>query len=154
MSLFNVDQFDVQTVHLFRENKAYSPEFVAEMLRKALVRAMDVYEFLAGRIRLNPSSGSLDVDCNGAGAGFVVAKSEYTLEELGDLVYPNPSCAKLVTSELQSLPKDDQPFFPFQSARLLEALNTKDDDNQEVEKYVKMRDLRHVPYVCRHVGSP
>lgn len=84
------------------------------MLRKALVRAMDVYEFLAGRIRLNPSSGSLDVDCNGAGAGFVVAKSEYTLEELGDLVYPNPSCAKLVTSELQSLPKDDQPFFPFQ----------------------------------------
>ena len=33
-----------------------------------------------------------------------------------------------------------------QSARLLEALNTKDDDNQEVEKYVKMRDLRHVPY--------
>ncbi|WZZ02925.1 hypothetical protein YC2023_088846 [Brassica napus] len=153
------------------------------MLRKALVRAMDVYEFLAGRIRLNPSSGSLDVDCNGAGAGFVVAKSEYTLEELGDLVYPNPSCAKLVTSELQSLPKDDQPFFPFQfnsfirvtvfaifyccigtdrtdrpgnhrllrtlpqeSARLLEALNTKDDDNQEVEKYVKMRDLRHVPY--------
>ncbi|CAF2157513.1 unnamed protein product [Brassica napus] len=83
------------------------------MLRKALVRAMDVYEFLAGRIRLNPSSGSLDVDCNGAGAGFVVAKSEYTLEELGDLVYPNPSCAKLVTSELQSLPKDDQPFFLF-----------------------------------------
>ncbi|CAN7048154.1 unnamed protein product [Brassica rapa subsp. trilocularis] len=84
------------------------------MLRKALVRAMDVYEFLAGRIRLIPSSGSLDVDCNGAGAGFVVAKSEYTLEELGDFVYPNPSCAKLVTSELQSLPKDDQPFFAFQ----------------------------------------
>ncbi|CAF1953281.1 unnamed protein product [Brassica napus] len=67
-----------------------------------------------GRIRLNPSSGSLDVDCNGAGAGFVMAESEYTLEELGDLVYPNPSCAKLVTIQLQSLPKDDQPLFAFQ----------------------------------------
>lgn len=84
------------------------------MLRKALVRAMDVYELFAGRIRLNPSSGSLDVDCNGAGAGFVMAESEYTLEELGDLVYPNPSCAKLVTIQLQSLPKDDQPLFAFQ----------------------------------------
>ena len=115
--LFNVDQvynFDVQTVHFFRENKDYSPEIVAEMLRNALVRAMDVYEFLAGRIRVNRSSGSLDVDCNGAGAGFVMAESEYSLEELGDLVYPNPSCAKLVTSQLQSLPKDDQPLFAFQ----------------------------------------
>ncbi|CAN6905739.1 unnamed protein product [Brassica oleracea] len=102
------------------------------MLRKALVRAMAVYELFAGRIRLNPSSGSLDVDCNGAGAGFVMAESEYTLEELGDLVYPNPSCAKLVTIQLQSLPKDDQPLFAFQSAGLLEALNTnreKVDDN-------------------------
>ncbi|KAF3593617.1 hypothetical protein DY000_02021108 [Brassica cretica] len=84
------------------------------MLRKALVRAMDVYELFAGRIRLNPSSGSLDVDCNGAGAGFVMAESEYPLEEPGDLVYPNPSCAKLVTSQLQSLHKDDQPLFAFQ----------------------------------------
>lgn len=117
MFLSNVDQvlnFDVQTVHFFRPNKDFPPEIVSEMLRKALVRAMDVYEFLAGRLRLNPSSGRLDVDCNGAGAGFVTAASEYTLEELGDLVYPNPAYVKLVTSQLQSLPKDDQPLFAFQ----------------------------------------
>ncbi|CDY07449.1 BnaA07g25280D [Brassica napus] len=117
MFLSNVDQvlnFDVQTVHFFRPNKDFPPEIVSEMLRKALVRAMDVYEFLAGRLRLNPSSGRLDVDCNGAGAGFVTAASEYTLEELGDLVYPNPAFAKLVTSQLQTLPKDDQPLFAFQ----------------------------------------
>ena len=117
MFLSNVDQilnFDVQTVHFFRPNKDYPPEIVSEMLRMALVRAMDVYEFLAGRLRLNPSSGRLNIDCNGAGAGFVTAESEYTLEELGDLVYPNPAFAELVTSQLQSLPKDDQPLFAFQ----------------------------------------
>ncbi|KFK22279.1 hypothetical protein AALP_AAs48576U000100 [Arabis alpina] len=117
MFLSNVDQvlnFDVQTVHFFRPNKDFPPEIVSEELRKALVRAMDVYEFLAGRLRLNPSSGRLDVDCNGAGAGFVTAASEYTLEELGNLVYPNPAFAQLVTSQLQSLPKDDQPLFAFQ----------------------------------------
>lgn len=117
MFLSNVDQilnFDVQTVHFFRPNKDFPPEIVSEMLRQALVRAMDVYEFLAGRLRLNPSSGRLDVDCNSAGAGFVTAASEYTLEELGDLVYPNPAFAKLVTSHLQTLHKDDQPLFAFQ----------------------------------------
>ncbi|VVA94679.1 unnamed protein product [Arabis nemorensis] len=117
MFLSNVDQvlnFDVQTVHFFRPNKDFPPEIVSEKLRKALVRAMNVYEFLAGRLRLNPSSGRLDVDCNGAGAGFVTAASEYMLEELGDLVYPNPAFAQLVTSQLQSLPKDDQPLFAFQ----------------------------------------
>ncbi|CAA7049323.1 unnamed protein product [Microthlaspi erraticum] len=117
MFLSNVDQvlnFDVQTVHFFRSNKDFPPEIVLEKLRKALVKAMVVYEFLAGRLRLNPSSGRLDVDCNGAGAGFVTAASEYTLEELGDLVYPNPAFAQLVTSQLESLPKDDQPLFAFQ----------------------------------------
>lgn len=117
MFLSNVDQvlnFDVQTVHFFRSNKDFPPEIVSEKLRKALVRAMDVYEFLAGRLRLNPSSGRLGVDCNGAGAGFVTAASEYTLEELGDLVYPNQAFAQLVTSQLESLPKDDQPLFGFQ----------------------------------------
>ncbi|CAN6843127.1 unnamed protein product [Brassica oleracea] len=115
MFLSNVDQvlnFDVQTVHFFRPNKDYPPEIVSEMLRKTLVRAMDVYEFLAGRLRLNPSSGRLNIDCNET--GFVTAESEYTLEELGDLVYPNPAFAELVTSQLQSLPKDDQPLFAFQ----------------------------------------
>ncbi|KAL1223113.1 Acyltransferase GLAUCE [Cardamine amara subsp. amara] len=117
MFLSNVDQilnFDVQTIHFFRPNKDFPPEIVLEKLRKALVIAMDAYEFLAGRLRLNPSSGRLDVDCNGAGAGFVTAESELTLEELGDLVYPNPAFAQLVTSQLQSLPKDDQPLFTFQ----------------------------------------
>lgn len=121
MFLSNVDQilnFDVQTVHFFRPNKEFPPEMVSEKLRKALVKAMDAYEFLAGRLRVDPSSGRLDVDCNGAGAGFVTAASEYTLEELGDLVYPNPAFAQLVTSQLKSLPKDDQPLFAFQVTNL------------------------------------
>ncbi|CAN8238196.1 unnamed protein product [Cochlearia groenlandica] len=117
MFLSNVDQilnFDVQTVHFFRPNKDFTPEIVSEKLRKALVKALDVYEFLTGRLRMNPSSGRLEIECNGAGAGFVTAASGYTLEELGDLVYPNPAFAQLVTSQLESLPKDDQPLFSFQ----------------------------------------
>lgn len=40
--------------------------------------------------------------------------SEYTLEAFRDLVYPNLAFAKLVTTQLQSLPKYDQPLFVFE----------------------------------------
>ncbi|XP_010556190.1 PREDICTED: omega-hydroxypalmitate O-feruloyl transferase [Tarenaya hassleriana] len=117
MFLSNVDQvlnFDVQTLHFFRPSKDFPPEIVSEMLKDGVGRAMESYEFVAGRLRTNPSSGRLEVECNGAGAGFVRARSECTLDELGDLVYPNPAFANLVTSRLENLPEDDQPICTFQ----------------------------------------
>lgn len=77
------------------------------------------YDFLAGRLR--PSNGGggeegggrLVIDCDGSGVGFVVASSEYSLDEIGDLVYPNPAFRQLIVqgSGLDELGTDgDQPL--------------------------------------------
>lgn len=102
--LSNIDQvlnFDVQTVHFFRTHVDYPPDVATERIRSGLSRVLAAYDFLAGRLR--PSNGSggegagrLVIDCDGSGVGFVVASSEYSLEEIGDLVYPNPAFRQLI----------------------------------------------------------
>ncbi|XP_068661380.1 acyltransferase GLAUCE-like [Aristolochia californica] len=99
MFLSNIDQvlnFDVQTVHFFLETKEFPPETVAEKLEIALGRVLVPYDFLAGRSKVNPEDGRLEIDCNGAGVGLTRASSELSLEEIGDLVYPNPAFRQLV----------------------------------------------------------
>ncbi|XP_041018660.1 omega-hydroxypalmitate O-feruloyl transferase [Juglans microcarpa x Juglans regia] len=118
MFLSNIDQvlnFSVETVHFFPSKKDFPPEVVAEKLKHTLAKALVPYDFLAGRLNRNPKTGRLEIDCNAAGVGFVVASSEYTLDEIGDLVYPNPAFAQLVCKTLGYILKpDDQPLGIFQ----------------------------------------
>lgn len=117
MFLSNVDQvlnFDVETVHFFRANKDFPPHVVVEKLKKALADVLVAYEFLAGRMKENTSTGRLEIDCNAKGVGFVVASSEYTLNELADLVYPNPAFAQLVHKNADFLIPGDHPLCVFQ----------------------------------------
>ncbi|BAT84883.1 hypothetical protein LR48_Vigan03g187800 [Vigna angularis] len=97
--LTNIDRvvnFDVDTLHFFAANKAFSFQKVAEKLKKALEDALVHYSFLAGRLRQNPETKRLEIDCNAKGAEFVVASSKHKLTEIGDLAYPNPAYAQLV----------------------------------------------------------
>lgn len=115
MFLSNIDQvlnFDVQTLHFFNANPEFPPEIVIERLRIALSRVLVHYDFLAGRLRMNQESKRLEFDCNSdAGAVFMVASSELTLKEIGDLVYPNPGFRQLIVHEnIDILEKDDKPL--------------------------------------------
>ncbi|MCD9637969.1 hypothetical protein HAX54_021573 [Datura stramonium] len=114
MFLSNIDQvlnFDVQTLHFFNANPEFPPEIVRERLRIALSRVLVPYDFLAGRLKMNQESKRLEIDCNCAGAVFLVASSELTLEEIGDLVYPNPAFRQLIVHEnIDLLEKDDKPL--------------------------------------------
>ncbi|KAM5561967.1 hypothetical protein ABKV19_022513 [Rosa sericea] len=101
--LSNIDQFlnfDVHTVHFFAAHRDFSSDLVAEKLKQSLANILVPYDFLAGRLKSNPNSGTgggrLEIECNAAGAGFVVASSEYALHEIGDLVYPNSAFAQLI----------------------------------------------------------
>lgn len=112
MFMSNIDQvlnFTVETVHFFPPNKDFPPEIVTEKLKNALQKILAHYDYFGGRLRFSPETGRLEFDCNGAGVGFVVASSEYTLDEIGDLVYPNPAFIQLVTKSMDTLGKDDQP---------------------------------------------
>uniref|UniRef100_A0A5B7BZ18 Putative omega-hydroxypalmitate O-feruloyl transferase n=1 Tax=Davidia involucrata TaxID=16924 RepID=A0A5B7BZ18_DAVIN len=111
MFLSNIDQvlnFNVQTVHFFQAHPDFPPEIVTEKLKTALCKVLVPYDFLAGRLKLNHALGRLEIDCNAAGAGFVVASSEFTLNEIGDLVYPNPAFRQLIVQSLDNLGPDDQ----------------------------------------------
>ncbi|KAK4272280.1 hypothetical protein QN277_020862 [Acacia crassicarpa] len=115
--LSNIDRvlnFDVESVHFFASHKDFPPDIVVDRLKKALADALVAYDFFAGRLKLSPETGRLEIDCNGAGAGFVVASSELELDQIGDLVYPNPAFAQLVQKNKDFLEPGDQPLAVFQ----------------------------------------
>ncbi|GMH10349.1 hypothetical protein Nepgr_012190 [Nepenthes gracilis] len=113
MFLSNIDQvlnFDVQTIHFFAADADFPPKIAAEKIEAAIRKLLVPYEFLSGRMKVNPETGRFEFDCNNAGVGFVVASSECSLEEIGDLVYPNPAFEQLVTRSLDSSDPNDHPL--------------------------------------------
>ena len=111
--LSNIDKvlnFDVETVHFFEANKDFPANIVAEKLKNALEDALVAYDFLAGRLKLNSETRRLEIDCNAEGAGFVAASSEYRLDQIGDLVFPNPAFAQFVHNSKDFLKHGDVPL--------------------------------------------
>ncbi|XP_073297438.1 acyltransferase GLAUCE-like [Primulina huaijiensis] len=115
--LSNIDKvlnFNVQTVHFFPPNPEFPLEVVAARLKKAIEKLVMVpYDFLAGKLILNHQSGRQEIECNGPGVGFVVASADITMEEIGDLVYPNPAYRELIIQRLDDV-EGDQPLCIFQ----------------------------------------
>lgn len=117
MFLSNIDQvlnFNYETVQFFEADTRYPPHVVADKLKSALSKALVVYDFLAGRLRLDPESQRFEIHCDGAGAQFVVGSSEFELGEIGDLVYPNPGFRQLVQKSYEDLDIYDRPLCIFQ----------------------------------------
>ncbi|EYU17599.1 hypothetical protein ABFS82_07G106800 [Erythranthe guttata] len=118
--LSNIDQilnYDIPTAHFFKANPDFPPEIMAKRLKIALEKVLVPYDFMAGRLKLNRELGRLEINCNAAGAGFVVAKSDVSLDEIGDenLVCPNLGYRQLAVQRLDSLPPEvDQPLCVFQ----------------------------------------
>ncbi|KAL3841176.1 hypothetical protein ACJIZ3_025767 [Penstemon smallii] len=116
--LSNIDQilnYNIPTAHFFSANSEFPPEIVTKRLKMALEKVLVPYDFMAGRLRLNHEEGRLEIDCNRAGAGFVVATSTYSLHEIGDLVCPNLGFRQLAVQRLEDLAtEEDQPLCIFQ----------------------------------------
>ncbi|KAK4788917.1 hypothetical protein SAY86_020236 [Trapa natans] len=116
MFLCNIDQvlnFYVQTIHFFgpHPDHPHPHEAVVGKLEAALSSLLVHYDFLAGRVAVDPGSGRLVFDCNSKGIGLVVAASEYGLDDVGDLVYPNPAFEQLVPKDFFP---EDKPLIIFQ----------------------------------------
>lgn len=118
--LSSIDQilnYNIPTANFFSANPKFPPESVAKRLKTALEKVLVFFDFMAGRLKLNQESGRLEIECNSAGAGFVVASSEYSLEEIGDLGCPNLGFQQLAVHSLKNLvpsSADDQPLCIFQ----------------------------------------
>lgn len=117
--LSNIDQilnYNIPTAYFFKPNPDFPFENVAKRFKMALERVLVHYDFMAGRLKLNSKTGRLEMDVNGAGAGFVVASSELTLDEMGsNLVYPNLGYRQLAMQKLENLASEvEQPLCFFQ----------------------------------------
>ncbi|KAK6146386.1 hypothetical protein DH2020_020255 [Rehmannia glutinosa] len=117
--LSNIDQifnFNLSIANFFKPKPDFPPEIVAKRLKMALEKILVSYDFIAGRLKLNDKLGRLEIDCNAAGAGFVVASSELSLDEVGGYInYPNLGYRQLVVERLDNLaPEVDQPLCVFQ----------------------------------------
>ncbi|KAK6117504.1 hypothetical protein DH2020_048724 [Rehmannia glutinosa] len=115
--LSNLEQFlnfNAQIIHFFQASPDFPPETVAQRLRMAVEKVLVPYDFMAGRIKWNGLSGRAEVECNGDGAGFVVACSELSVDEIGDLFCPNLGFKQLAVQRLENLDDHDQPLCVFQ----------------------------------------
>ncbi|KAG8388595.1 hypothetical protein BUALT_Bualt02G0141900 [Buddleja alternifolia] len=124
--LSNMDQilnYNIPTVHFFSPNPDFPSQNVSKILKMALEKVLVAYDFMAGRLKLNHKTGCLEIDCNRAGAGFVVASCEFTFDEIRDfLVYPNLGFQQLAVQILHHLgPEDDQPLCIFQDKAKIDA---------------------------------
>ncbi|EAZ09138.1 hypothetical protein OsI_31408 [Oryza sativa Indica Group] len=69
--------------------------FAPERLREALARALVPFYPLAGRLAAGPG-GRLEIDCNGEGALFVVARADFTGDEMFTDFEPSPEARRLL----------------------------------------------------------
>ncbi|KAL5205648.1 hypothetical protein ABZP36_033857 [Zizania latifolia] len=69
--------------------------FAPERLREALAKALVPFYPLAGRLAVG-RGGRLEIDCNGEGALFVVAKANFAGEEIFTDFEPSPEARRLL----------------------------------------------------------
>lgn len=68
--------------------------FSPERLRAALARALVLFYPLAGRLGVD-AAGRLRIDCNGEGALFVVARADFSGEDLFGDYEPSPEVRRM-----------------------------------------------------------
>ncbi|KAF5191853.1 Hxxxd-type acyl-transferase family protein [Thalictrum thalictroides] len=116
MFLSNIDKrlnIKATAIFFFSRNPKFSFEQIVTKLESALRKILVHYDFLAGRLRWN-IEGQLEIDCNAAGAGFVVASCNSSFEELGGIIgSSNVANQKFALRKWNALP-DDQPLFLMQ----------------------------------------
>jgi hypothetical protein len=78
--------FTVETVYIYGAVADKGNEMVADVMKAALVKALDHYDILGGRVRLN----DVEINRNYKGAQFATASCNATVAELGDLNIPHP----------------------------------------------------------------
>lgn len=90
---------NVRLINFFTSNPDFPFEAVITRIKIAMQRLLNVpYGFAAGRLHTNPMTGRLEINCDNAGVGFVVASSPLSLDDLGDLEQPNASFGQLILS--------------------------------------------------------
>ncbi|XP_057867537.1 acyltransferase GLAUCE [Cryptomeria japonica] len=118
--LSNIDQklvhYVQKVVHFFAADVEIPFEAIVYVHTKALNKLLLAYDFMCGRLIFNSEEKRFQIDCNAAGVPFAVCNSELSLEELGDITYPNPAFTQLFVIPGNGRP-EDEPLISFQVTR-------------------------------------
>ncbi|KAH9310052.1 hypothetical protein KI387_037963 [Taxus chinensis] len=122
MFLSNIDQKFVhyiqQYVDFFSAHPQIPFDVVIDVQKEALGRIQDAYDVISGRLGFNSEQGRFEIDCNAAGAPVAICTSELSLEDLGDVSYPNPAFTQLcLLSDSANRILEDEPLISFQITR-------------------------------------
>lgn len=97
--LSNFDQplvaFLLKFVYFFSFPAEISFDTMVDVFMEALPRLFDAYDFMCGRLAYDSHQGRFEIDCNAQGMPFVVATSRLSLQNLGDVTFPNPAFSQL-----------------------------------------------------------
>ncbi|GLJ38594.1 hypothetical protein SUGI_0786880 [Cryptomeria japonica] len=120
--LSNFDQkfvhYVIKYVHFFSAPSQIPFDLIVAVYAEVLSRLMAAYDFLCGRLTFNSEQGRFEIDCNDAGAPFVICSSELSLQELGDITIPNPAFSQLCfTSESSNRTLENEPLLSYQMTR-------------------------------------
>uniref|UniRef100_A0A0D9XPQ7 Uncharacterized protein n=1 Tax=Leersia perrieri TaxID=77586 RepID=A0A0D9XPQ7_9ORYZ len=92
-------------VHFYRRDgvvdAAANGFFDVGRLKAAMARALVAFYPLAGRLRVN-GDGRPEIDCNGEGVFFVVARSELTVDDAMSDLRPSPEFKRLFIPRIES----------------------------------------------------
>ncbi|GLJ35334.1 hypothetical protein SUGI_0710770 [Cryptomeria japonica] len=120
--LSNLDQklvgYVIKFVHFFSGNQEIAFDNIIYLHTEALSGILVYYDSISGRLTFNSEEWRFEIDCNAAGVPFAVCTSELTLEQMGDVTYPNPAFTQLCLlprSTNQIL--EDEPLMSFQATQ-------------------------------------
>ncbi|CAK9238340.1 unnamed protein product [Sphagnum jensenii] len=106
--------FTVETVYIYGAVADKGNEKVADVMKAALVKALDHYDILGGRMKLNDVENRIEINRNYKGAQFATASCNATVAELGDLNIPHPFFRKFVPQAHNVSTVEDVPLMMIQ----------------------------------------
>lgn len=87
-------------VYFYRSNNAAADFFDVDKLKAAMSKTLVAFYPLAGQLGVD-SDGRVEINCNGKGVLFVVARSELTVEDFSD-IKPSPELRRLFVPHIDS----------------------------------------------------
>ncbi|XAR59311.1 hypothetical protein NMG60_11015095 [Bertholletia excelsa] len=120
ITLSDIDQAialtHVLTVYFYQPNSHWFQQNAVKTLKESLSKALVPFYPLAGRLQPTAAGDRLELNCNSAGALFVEAESEATIEDFGDFP-PNEQMRQLAPQVDYQQPIHELPLLLVQVTR-------------------------------------
>jgi shikimate O-hydroxycinnamoyltransferase len=102
LDLIAANRGHTPTVYLYSYNNVATADdfFDVARLKEAMAKALVAFYPLAGRLGVD-NEGRAEITCNGEGALFVVARADFTVDDIKDGFKPSPELRRLFVPRME-----------------------------------------------------